>query len=197
MSKKIPEITHFTNDEKIMNRARKWNIERFAVNTDAESKDIGEDGDVLFNGYNIFFYFPPDELDEARPTQYAQQLEEDFKEVLCIRYTLNIIDIELQLLNNVDMSSVDEDIINKKNMTLGFKKLKRLETLYKLLIEIGLRMLHTYWWTDFLKHQSSTETLKENLMKVMPIVLHIKKQFEAQVANELPIDVIKKLKSNY
>ncbi len=99
----------------------------------------------------------------------------------------------------ITMALNDGNIIDKreKDKLPRALKLKRLEQFYDTLIDMGLTLIHNFFWEDINTNDEGYKTLEECIQLAAPIIFYLKDQFENIVHKEfiLTNDELKVLKN--
>jgi hypothetical protein len=69
-----------------------------------------------------------------------------------------------------------------------FLKMQRLIRLYESLVEIGLTLIHDYYWENIVQNQKSLLSLKECIKLASPTIIDLKHRFEDLVNEEFEYD---------
>jgi len=78
---------------------------------------------------------------------------------------------------------------NKKKLLPRYKKMKRLESFYEILIRFTLTVLHNFVWEDITKGVDGlgSKNVSYRIKQILPIMIKIKKMFEDEIDKEFPI----------
>ena len=100
---------------------------------------------------------------------------------------------QLYIYDKVNLKTTDDE----KAKLPRYIKMIRLQQFYDLLIEIGLKLIHNYFWVDDVKLIDSAMTIKECIELAIPQILYLKNSFEDNVNDELVFtnDELKMLKN--
>ena len=82
------------------------------------------------------------------------------------------------------------EILENKKKLPRYKKMKRLESFYEILIRFTMTMLHNFFWLDISRGEKGvgTKPLSYRIKQVIPIMLKLKKMIEDELDHEYPKD---------
>ena len=101
-------------------------------------------------------------------------------------------DFEITMaLNDANTEDRDKDKLPRQ------QKLNRLRQFYETLVDMGLTLIHNFFWENYEKEIESFKTLEECIQLATPIIFYLKDQFENAIHNEflLTNDELKVLKN--
>ena len=78
---------------------------------------------------------------------------------------------------------------NKKILLPRYKKMKRLESFYDILINFTLTVLHNFFWVNITKgieKGAGSKNISYRVKQILPIMMKIKKMFEDEIDKEFP-----------
>ncbi len=171
------------------------NIKSFKVknDNDAQSKLITKyfdekliGTDKLQNKNIPYFYHELLDNNEAGTKNFYNYFN-DIKQEL--RYAYGTFETLQQLEDYIDVLDRPEND-DKKKLLPRYKKMKRLEAFYEILIKFTMTMLHNFFWLDISKglDGAGTKPLSYRIKQIMPIMLRLKKEIENELDAEYPKD---------
>ena len=90
--------------------------------------------------------------------------------------------------------------LNLKVLLPRYKKMKRLESFYKLLIKFTLSVLHNFFWVNInlsLEKGAGSKNISYRVKQIMTLMMKVKKIFEDEIDREYPTNLKKDLDSIY
>jgi len=199
------------SDSNIIKRAKKMRIEKTntsdasVLESGAISAYFNLKGGDQYRNKSLFFYIPYRTslriINITSATQnYMLNLEESLMDVFGVKQGLNLLTETLESKGiSVEPlpANTYEARIELASKTLEYKKLKRLETFYKLLCEFTLGILHCMHWTDFKKLKMNTKYDISALINIIiPKIVQVKNLFESFIHEEYPTNLISNMAQN-
>ncbi len=122
--------------------------------------------------------------------KYILNLRKKLGNALNLRKIIKDFEITIAL-NDSNTNPQDKDKLPRS------MKLKRLETFYDTLIDMGLTLIHNFFWEDINTGKEGYKTLEECIQLAAPMIFYLKDQFENIVHKEfiLTNDELKVLKN--
>jgi hypothetical protein len=117
-------------------------------------------------------------------TNYFRTIRHDVKVALDIPEVLQTLEDFIDVLDR----PADDD---KKKLLPRYKKLKRLESMYELLISFTLSLIHNFFWRDITEgvaKGTGTKNLSYVIKQVLPIIIKLKYDLEDQINEEFKMD---------
>ena len=107
-----------------------------------------------------------------------------------VRMALDIPEILQTLEDYIDVLDRPQDD-NKKKLLPRYKKMKRLESFYEILVRFTLTILHNFFWKDItlgVDKGAGTKNLSYRIKQILPMMMKIKHDFEDEIDKEFPRD---------
>ena len=107
-----------------------------------------------------------------------------------VRMALDIPEILQTLEDFIDVLDRPQDD-NKKKLLPRYKKMKRLESFYEILVRFTLTILHNFFWKDItlgVDKGAVTKNLSYRIKQILPMMIKIKHDFEDEIDKEFPRD---------
>jgi hypothetical protein len=159
------------------------------------TKSFGKENNILKGKsipflFNEYLYVSKELTNKGddNMTSYFRTIRQDVKVALDIPQVLQTLEDYIDVLDR----PADE---NKKKLLPRYKKLKRLESVYDLLVSFTLSLIHNFFWKDITlgcDKGAGTKNLSYRIQQVMPIVLKLKRDLESEIEHEYPHDAYEK-----
>jgi len=209
--KKIDNEIINASHQQILTKAKKFKAKTFLVGTQAISKIVnfyctGKIENITkLIACSEFFYFPwrilttqvlppIGDLSKKSLIDYNINHEEKMKEVLMLNKTFNLLRSEIEekfeaKLDDVENLAKANDanairLLSKIKCSFQYKKFRRLNEFYNLLIEFTLKIFHLFYWNDFQEQINVPEPLEDLIPLIMPKIINLKEFFEEFVSRE-------------
>jgi hypothetical protein len=162
-------------------------FENFINNTEEEFNILMEDYRVHLENQTLEFFYSPKNYGYENTEHniifntYLMNQENKLKQALNIPKILKGFSNYIYVLDKPN-NNEDMEILPR------YKKMKRLEFFYNLLIQIGLKIIHALFWEDLKNNKTSLLTIKECLKMASPIIINLKHKFEDIVKEEFEYD---------
>jgi hypothetical protein len=135
-----------------------------------------------------YFYIPNFKTDfervsdfENRTLDYFINLRQKLKNALNIPKIIKGFNNYIHVLDGVTDPKM-------KLLLPRFQKMQRLMRLYDSLIDIGLTLVHHYYWNNIVRNEKSYLSLKECIKLASPTIIHLKHRYEDLVNDEFEYD---------
>lgn len=156
-----------------------------------ESKLITKYFDYERIGFNIFKgktipFFYNEILDNGTDTKINKYFTSIKQE---LRYAYGTMETLQQLEDYIDVLDRPENE-DRKKLLPRYKKMKRLESFYEILIRFTMTMIHNFFWLDIQKgiNGVGVKPLSYRIKQIIPIMLRLKKDIENELDREYPRD---------
>ena len=119
---------------------------------------------------------------------YFRTIRHDVKVALDIPEVLQTLEDFIDVLDR----PLDDD---KKKLLPRYKKLKRLESVYDILVSFTLTLIHNFYWKDItlgVEKGSGTKNLTYRIQQILPLIISIKQSLESEIEKEFPADKYEK-----
>jgi hypothetical protein len=195
------KIKHQKTENEIKEDMIDLKVRHFKVDgaSDTQSKLItkgfGLENDVLKNKIIPFFYSEIIDMnrkinginDDAIKT-YFNTLKNDLRYAYDVPEILQKYEDYIETLDRPAGDNENEKLNNKKKLP-RYKKMKRLESFYEILIRFTLTVLHNFFWNDItlgVDKGAGSKTLSYRVKQVLPLMIKVKKIFEDEIDLEFP-----------
>lgn len=139
---------------------------------------------VLLKGKHIPFFY-----NESLDYNGTESIKDYFKTIKQnLRYAFNTFEILQEYEDYIEVLDRPANELLKQKLP-RYKKMKRLESLYEMLINFTLTVLHNFFWLDISLGigGAGTKNLSYRIEQIMPLILNVKKMFEDMIDDEYPI----------
>jgi len=190
------KIQHEKSENNIKEDVLDLKVRHFKVKVAADeskliTKAFGNENELLKGKQIPFFYSEfldmNDKLvatvNDKEIVNYFRTLKQDLKYAYDV-YT--ILQSYEDFIDTLDRPADD----NKKKLLPRYKKMKRLESFYEILIRFTLTVLHNFLWDDITKGVEKglgSKNVSYRIKQILPIMIKIKHMFEEEIDKEFPI----------
>ena len=155
------------------------------------TKPFGLEVAILQNKSIPYFYHELLDKNEGSYATFYTYFNEIKQE---LRYAYGTFETLQQLEDYIDVLDRPEDE-NKKKLLPRYKKLKRLESIYDLLVSFTLSLIHNFYWKDItlgVEKGIGSKNLSYRIQQILPIVIKMKNDLEDKIEKEYPHDQYEK-----
>jgi len=195
------KIQHDKSESSIKEDVLDLKVRHFKVKytNDTESKLItnafGKENDKLKGKQIPFFYSEfldmndkiVNTVNNREIVNYFRTLKQDLK------YAYDVFDILQKYEDFIDTLDrpADDD---KKKLLPRYKKMKRLESFYEILIRFTLTVLHNFFWNDITKgvEGAGSKNISYRVKQILPLMIKVKEMFEDEINKEFPAHISEK-----
>ena len=157
------------------------------------TKPFGVEIAVLQNKSVPYFYhelLDKNEGSYAAFYNYFNEIKQELRYAYGTFETLQQLEDYIDVLDRPAGANEGEILVNKKKLP-RYKKMKRLESFYEILIKFTMTMLHNFFWLDIINgvdKGAGTKPLSYRIKQIVPIMMRLKKEIEAELDLEYPKD---------
>ena len=148
-----------------------------------EKLDLIDSNEEQF--YSMFYrvsLIRNDNNPQKRVDNYIKNLKKKLREALNIPKVIKGIRTSITYLDGITD-------INVMRTLPRYLRLQRLESLYERVICMGLSLIHSYYWNDITKNESSIDfNLKAAIERASPYIIKLKQNYEDVVREEFSYD---------
>jgi SpoVK/Ycf46/Vps4 family AAA+-type ATPase len=195
------KIQHDKSESSIKEDVLDLKVRHFKVKytNDTESKLItnafGKENDKLKGKQIPFFYSEfldmndkiVNTVNNREIVNYFRTLKQDLK------YAYDVFDILQKYEDFIDTLDrpADDD---KKKLLPRYKKMKRLESFYEILIRFTLTVLHNFYWNDITLgvEGAGSKNISYRVKQILPLMMKVKEMFEDEINKEFPAHISEK-----
>ena len=134
------------------------------------------------------------EYTNAKMLSYFRSLKHTVKVAFDIPAALEQLEDFTNYLDKPVGNNINEINASKKLLP-RYKKMKKLEQLYDTLVRFTLTCIHNFFWTDItlgVEKGVGTKNPSHRIKQLLPLMLYVKKSFEAEIEKEFPADKYEK-----
>jgi len=127
------------------------------------------------------------DVNDKEIVNYFRTLKQDLK------YAYDVFDILQKYEDFIDTldrptGDTEEAILANKKKLPRYKKMKRLESFYEILIRFTLTVLHNFFWNDITLgvEGAGSKNISYRVKQILPLMIKIKQMFEDEINREFP-----------
>jgi hypothetical protein len=194
------KIKHQKSNNEIKNDLIDLKLRSYQVESGSQdeskliTKSFGSENSLLV-GKKIPFFFSEYLCKRKFIHNSTDDMSDYFKTIMHdVRVALDIPEVLQTLEDYIDVLDRPESD-NKKLLLPRYKKLKRLESVYDLLVSFILSLIHNFYWKDItlgVEKGVGTKNLTYRIQQILPLVLKIKHDLEDEIEKEYPHDKYEK-----